>query len=201
MKIILATNNKHKVEEMGRILKSSFPEIQISTLADIGFNEEIEETATTLKGNALIKAKTVSEKTGYITISDDTGLEVDTLNGAPGVYTARYAGEHCSKDDNINKMLSEMKDVPYNLRTAKFVCVICCYFPNGNIIYGEGSCSGIISTERDGTDSFGYDCIFYSTELNKTFGVATAEEKDSVSHRGRALKDFLEKFNNGSNHT
>ncbi len=201
MKIVLATNNAHKVEEMTRILKKDFSDIQILTLSQINFNDEIEETAGTLEGNAIIKAKTVSKHCGMITISDDTGLEVDALNGAPGVYTARYAGENCTKDDNINKMISALKGVPMEKRTARFVCVICGYFPDGRVITADGICEGYIAEERDGTDSFGYDCIFHSTELDKTFGTASANEKDSVSHRGRALKAFLEKFKNESSNT
>ncbi|MBE6649111.1 MAG: RdgB/HAM1 family non-canonical purine NTP pyrophosphatase [Ruminococcaceae bacterium] len=196
MEIVLATNNAHKVDEMTRILKGIYPNADIKTLADVGFFDEIVEDADTLAGNALIKAKTISEKYNVFTVSDDTGLEVDALDGRPGVYTARYAGENCSKDDNINKMLNELKGVPANKRNAKFVCVICGHFPDGKVIYGNGYCEGFIAEERDGTDSFGYDCIFFSEELNKTFGIASAEEKDSVSHRARALKDFTEKLKN-----
>ena len=191
MKIVLATNNPHKVEEITRIIKGIFPDSEIKTLKEIGFNEEIEETEETLMGNALLKAKTISEKYNVFTISDDTGLEVDALGGRPGVYTARYAGEHCTAEDNIKKMLAEMKDVPLDKRSAKFRCVICGYFPDGKTIFGNGCVDGYITTETDGTKSFGYDPIFFSTELNKTFGVASAEEKDSVSHRARALKDFV----------
>ncbi len=201
MKIVLATNNSHKVIELSRILKTIFPQSEIKTLKEIGFTEEIIEDSDTLQGNALIKAKTVSEKYNVFTVSDDTGLMVDALNGGPGVYTARYAGENCSRDDNVNKMLYEMKNIPFEKRTAKFVSVICGYFPDGKIIYGEGSCEGYIAEESDGTDSFGYDCIFISKELNKTFGIASSIEKDAVSHRGRALKNFSEKLKDEFNHS
>lgn len=199
MEIVLATNNTHKVTELSRIIKTIYPDAEIKTLKEIGFFEDIKEDADTLKGNALIKAKTVSEKYGVFTVSDDTGLMVDALDGAPGVYTARYAGENCSKDDNNQKLLSELNGIPFEKRNAKFVCVICGYFPNGNAIFGEGVCEGYIAEKSDETDSFGYDCIFYSKELNKTFGVASSEEKDSVSHRSRALKDFAEKLKNEFN--
>ena len=194
MEIILATNNKHKVIELSRILKKIYPDSEIKTLADVGFNGDIVEDADTLKGNALIKAKTICEKYGKFTVSDDTGLEVDALGGRPGVYTARYAGENCSRDDNIRKMLSELEGVPFEKRGARFVCVICGYFPDGKTVYGEGAVEGYIPEESDGTDSFGYDCIFFSKELNKTFGIASDSEKDSVSHRARALIDFTEKL-------
>ena len=192
MEIILATNNNHKVVEMTRILKEIYPDALIKTLKDVGFFGDIKEDADTLKGNALIKAKTICDKYNAFTIADDTGLEVDALGGKPGVYTARYAGENATREDNINKMLSELKGVPFDKRTAKFVCVICGCFPDGKVVYGEGQVLGIITEEQDGTDSFGYDCIFYSQELKKTFGVASSDEKDSVSHRARALKDFSE---------
>lgn len=194
MEIVLATNNAHKVTELSRIIKTIYPEAEIKTLKEIGFFDDIIEDADTLRGNALIKAKTVAEKYGVFTVSDDTGLMVDALGGRPGVYTARYAGENCTKEDNINKMLFEMKGIPFENRSAKFVCIICGYFPNGKTIYGEGICEGFITEESDGTDSFGYDCIFFSKEINKTFGIASAAEKDLVSHRGRALKDFAEKL-------
>lgn len=201
MEIVLATNNKHKVIELSRILKTIYPNAEIKTLKEIGFFEEIVEDADTLKGNALIKAKTVSERYNVFTVSDDTGLMVDALDGGPGVYTARYAGENCTKEDNVNKMLYEMKNVPFDKRNAKFVCVICGYFPNGKTIYGEGFCEGYIAEESDNTDSFGYDCIFYSKELKKTFGVASSSEKDAVSHRARALIDFSEKLKNELDHS
>ncbi len=196
MEIVLATNNAHKVEEMTRILKGIYPDVNIKTLKEIGFFDDIVEDAGTLSGNALIKAKTVSEKYGVFTVSDDTGLEVDALGEKPGVYTARYAGENCTKDDNINKMLHELNGIPFDKRGARFVCVICGHFPDGKVIYGNGFCEGYIAEERDGSDSFGYDCIFHSKELNKTFGIASADEKDSVSHRARALLDFTEKLKN-----
>lgn len=192
MEIVLATNNPHKVCEISRILKTIYPDAEIKTLKDIGFSDEIIEDADTLKGNALIKAKTISQKYNVFSVADDTGLEVDALDGRPGVYTARYAGEHCSREDNIEKMLKELKNVPFEKRSARFVCVICGYFPNGETVYGEGICEGYITEKSDGTDSFGYDCIFFSKEINKTFGIASSTEKDSVSHRGRALKAFAE---------
>jgi XTP/dITP diphosphohydrolase len=192
MDVIIATNNPHKVIEITRILKEIYPTAKVKTLKDVGFFDEIVEDADTLKGNALIKAKTICDKYGIFTVADDTGLEVDALDGRPGVYTARYAGEGCTKEDNIKKMLSELKGVPFEKRSAKFKCVICGCFPDGKVIYGEGSVEGFITEEQDGTDSFGYDCIFYSDELKVTFGLATAEQKDSVSHRARALLNFAE---------
>ena len=192
MDVIIATNNPHKVIEITRILKEIYPTANVKTLKDVGFFDEIIEDADTLKGNALIKAKTICDKYGIFTVADDTGLEVDALGGRPGVYTARYAGEGCKKEDNIKKMLSELEGVPFEKRSAEFKCVICGCFPDGKVVYGEGSVAGFITEEPDGTDSFGYDCIFFSKELNVTFGLATAAQKDSVSHRARALLNFAE---------
>ncbi len=196
MTIVLATNNSHKVTEMSRILKTIYPDSEIKTLKDIGFYDEIIEDSDTLKGNAIIKAKTIAEKFNVFTISDDTGLEVDALDGAPGGHTARYPGQKCTKEDNINKMLYELKSIPFEKRTSRFICVICGYFPDGKMVFGEGISEGFITEQSDGTDSFGYDCIFFSKELNKTFGIASSEEKDSVSHRGRALRNFAENLKN-----
>ena len=197
MEIVLATNNSHKVEELTRVLSKIFPDVKIKSLGEAGFHEEIEETATTLAGNALIKAQTVSKKLGVIAVSDDTGLLVNALNGEPGVYSARYAGEGCTPEDNMKKLLSVMKDIPEGKRTAHFETSICCYFPDGKTVYGTGRCEGKILFSKEGSGGFGYDPIFFSDKLGKSFGVATAEEKDSVSHRSGALKDLAEKLTNG----
>ena len=187
--IVIASNNKHKLEEFKEILS----DYNIITLNDIGFNDEIEETGKTFKENALIKAETIhkylkNKNMNYIVVSDDSGLCVDSLNGQPGVYTGRYAGNNCNSQANRNKLQKEL--IGKN-KDAYFICTIIVYYPNGEYKVFEGKTYGHISEEELGNKEFGYDCIFYSNDLNKTFGQATKEEKNSVSHRGRAIKEML----------
>ena len=190
-KIILATNNPHKVAEMSRILDK----YDILTLRDIGFEEEIVEDGYSFQMNAEIKAqavmKWVKENTelNCAVISDDSGLCVKALNYEPGIMSARYSGG----DDEANrqKLLSNLLDIQD--RTAYFQCFMVCLFPDGDMIVEEGKTYGLITKAKIGDDSFGYDCIFWSNKLQKTFGQATAEEKDSVSHRGEALKKIKAK--------
>ena len=178
--IILASNNKHKVKEFKEMLKN----YNVLTLNDIEFYDDIEENGTTFEENSLIKAKTIHDfllKKGlnYIVIADDSGLCVDSLNGAPGVYSARYAGEHGNDVDNRAKLQKELEGKD---RNAYFVCTIVVYYPNGNYKTFEGKTYGEITQEEIGNKDFGYDCIFYSKDLRKTFGEASEEEKNSVSH-------------------
>lgn len=184
--VILASNNKHKIKEF----REMFKEYEILSLEDIGFLEEIEETGNTFLENALIKAQTISKhlknKGVYANvIADDSGLCVNALNGEPGVYSARYAGDH-NVIKNREKLINELKDKED--KSAYFICLIVEYYPNDTYIYVEGKTHGIIIDEERGDTSFGYDCIFYSNELKKTFGEATSEEKNKVSHRGRAIQ-------------
>ena len=188
MKIVIATHNQDKLKEIQReidgfkwevVSLSAFPEIL-----------EIVEDGKTLVENALIKAREVFEKTGLPTISDDTGLEVDALDGAPGVYTARYAGEDCSYEDNVNKMLKDMHKVPMPNRTAIFKTVMVFKDENEELIV-EGVVKGIISRETRGEDGFGYDPIFYVPENNKTFAEMTMSEKNKISHRGNAIRNLI----------
>ena len=184
-KIVLASNNKHKIEEVKQILD----DYEILSLNDIGFTKDIIEDGKTFEENALIKAKEVHEylkdkNLNYIVMADDSGLCVDSLGGKPGVYSARYAGNH---DDvaNRNKLL---KEIERKARTAHFVCDIALYYPDGTYKIFEGVTDGEITKEELGGKDFAYDCVFFSTELNKTFGEASKDEKNSVSHRARALK-------------
>ena len=188
MKIVIATHNQDKLKEIQReidgfkwevVSLSAFPEIL-----------EIVEDGKTLVENALIKAREVFKKTGLPTISDDTGLEVDALDGAPGVYTARYAGEECSYEDNVNKMLKDMHKVPIPNRTAMFKTVMVFKDENEELIV-EGVVKGIISRETRGEDGFGYDPIFYVPENNKTFAEMTMSEKNKISHRGNAIRNLI----------
>ena len=188
-KIVLASNNKHKVEEFQKMLSN----YKVLTLNDIDFYDEIEENGTSFEENALIKAKTIQEYLigkglGYIVIADDSGLCVNSLDGAPGIYSARYAGEHGNSEKNREKLLKELEGKD---RTAYFICIIAVCYPDGTYRTFEGKTYGEITKEELGSKEFGYDCIFYSKDLNKTFGEATEEEKNSVSHRGRAIDKML----------
>lgn len=186
-KIVLASNNKHKVKEIKEILS----DIELLTLNDIGFNEEIDETGTTFLENALIKAETVSKflknnNLDYDVLSDDSGLSCIALDGKPGVYSARYASDHDIKL-NRTKLISDLKDKD---KKAYFNCTLVLYHIDGKYEYAEGKTYGTIIEEEKGDTSFGYDCIFLSDDLKKTFGEATDQEKNSVSHRFRALKQI-----------
>lgn len=189
--IILASSNEHKIKEF----KEIFSNDQVLSLKDINYTEEIEETGETFLENSLIKAKTISaylkeKNINASVIADDSGLCVNSLNGMPGVYSARYAGGHGNNKENRNKLLNELK---YKKdRSAYFVCCLVEYFPNDTYIHVEGRSEGYILNEETGDTSFGYDCLFFSTDINKCFGVASAEEKNSVSHRGRAIQKLLE---------
>lgn len=185
MKILIATHNKHKKEELQRILLPLGVEVVTDT--DLGIElSEVEETGTTFEENSFLKADSGCKESGVACVADDSGLAVDYLNGAPGVYSARYAGEHGDDEKNIDKLLEEMKSVPEEERTARFVCAITCVFPDGKKIAVRGECEGAIAFERHGNGGFGYDPVFICN--GKSFGEATSEEKDKVSHRGKALK-------------
>jgi len=198
MKIVLATNNKHKIEEIKDIL--SDPKFEILTLNDFPDFPKIEETGKTLEENAILKAKaiyrfaslTTSQFTKLISLADDSGLEVDTLDGAPGVFSSRFAGEHCSYKDNNGKLLSLMKNVLWEKRGATFVCVVAIAKDLDNIKIVRGEVRGIIAHEERGENGFGYDPVFYLPELGKTFAQLSFEEKNKRSHRAEAFKKAKE---------
>ena len=185
MKIILATHNKDKEKE----LQSSLGGINIEICSLFDFPEigDIEETGTTLLENSQLKSRTVFKETGIPAIADDTGLEVDFLNGAPGVYSARYAGNNVSYQDNVNKLLIELNGVPFEKRTARFRTVIT-YVDKNEELSTEGHIDGIISESIIGGDGFGYDPIFFVPDIGKTFAQLSSVEKNKISHRGIALK-------------
>lgn len=194
MKIVLASNNKNKIKEFKQILD----DFEFLTLNDIGFLDDIEETGTTFFENAKIKAQTVQnylhgKKLSLPVLSDDSGLCVNSLNGEPGVYSARYSGEHGNNENNRQKLLKSLQGKED--RSAYFECVLVLMYPNGEIISAQGKTSGHITTEYHGSTEFCYDCIFYSDDLKKTFGEATIEEKNSVSHRSRAIRNLLSAIN------
>ena len=188
-KLIFATNNKHKLGEVREILDGT---VQIVSLEKAGLSGEIPETADTLQGNALQKAQWVWERTHQDCFADDTGLEVDALDGAPGVYSARYAGEHCSFDDNVNKLLKAL-DGETN-RKAQFRTVIC-LIEDGEPRYFEGKVEGQILTERYGNEGFGYDPIFMPDRFAVSFAEMPLEVKNMISHRGMAVKRLTEYLN------
>jgi len=184
MKFLIATHNQKKKQELQRILLPLG--IEIKTADDLNINlSEVDETGTTFEENALLKAKSGCEESGLPTIADDSGLCVDSLGGAPGVYSARYAGEHGNDDKNITKLLEALKDVDEKDRTARFVCAACCAFPDGTQITVRGECEGIIAFERKGNGGFGYDPVFLVGD--NSFGEISADEKDKISHRSKAL--------------
>ena len=185
-----ATNNAKKLKEIQRILHALGHDAK--TLKELGISIEIEENGTTLAENALIKAKTIAEICNMPTISDDSGLEVDYLDGAPGVYTARYAGEGCSDDDNIDKLLAALDGVEKEKRTARFVSAVCLYMPDGRNTVCRGTCEGWIGYERIGDGGFGYDPVFMVGETS--YSQMTPEAKDAISHRGSALRQLKEKI-------
>ena len=185
MKLVFASNNKNKIQEIQALVPNT---IQIVSLEEIGCTEDIPETADTIEGNAILKANYVTEKYGYDCFADDTGLEVEALNGAPGVYSARYAGEQKDANDNMDKLLSELKDE--SNRKANFKTVIALNL-NGKQNLFTGIINGKIIEEKIGTNGFGYDPIFVADGYEKTFAELTMEEKSTISHRGIAVKELI----------
>ena len=188
-KIVFATNNKHKLEEIRDLLKNKF---EVVSLKEIGFNEDIPETGKTLKENASIKSNYIHDRYNINCFADDTGLEVDALNGEPGVYSARYAGEGCSYDDNVNKLLENIKGV--SNRKARFKTVISLIYDDKEYFF-EGQVEGIITEEKHGKGGFGYDPIFLPDGYDKTFAEMPLELKNKISHRALATEKLVEFLN------
>jgi XTP/dITP diphosphohydrolase len=186
MKLIFATHNKNKAKEVKSLMPSF---IELLSLDDINFHDEIDETASTLEGNALLKAKTIFEKTGINCFADDSGLLVDALNGEPGVYSARYAGEQKNDQDNMQKLLHELNDKPN--KNAHFKTVMALIIDGKEHLF-EGKIEGKIITEKLGSNGFGYDPIFVPDGYNETFAQLDSETKNKISHRARALQKMLE---------
>jgi XTP/dITP diphosphohydrolase len=186
MKLVLASKNQKKLEELREILSSLG--IEVCSEADAGVDVEVEETGTTFEENSLLKAKAVMEASGLPAIADDSGLCVDVLNGAPGIYSARYGGDEFDDAGRCELLLEMVRgQMP---RTAKFVCAITCCFPNGDILTARGECPGTIAFAPMGEGGFGYDPVFFVPGLKKTFAQLTADEKNAISHRGKALAAF-----------
>lgn len=189
MKLILATSNKGKLREVKEIL----PEYDIVTMSEAGINDEIEENGKTFEENAYIKAKYVCDKLNTVTIADDSGLEVDYLDGAPGIYSARFAGEGATDKDRNAKLLSMLDGVPYDKRTARYVCSIAIVYPSGESHIFTKTCEGYILDKETGSGGFGYDPLFYFPDFKTTLANVPLDVKNTVSHRSKALGE-LKKF-------
>lgn len=188
---VIATNNKHKLEEIGQMLADY--NIEILSMRDVSLDGlEIIEDGNSFEENAIIKAKAVMERTGVLALADDSGLEVEALDNQPGVYSARFAGEQGNDKANNEKLLRLLEDTPRENRKARFVCVIAAAFPNGETITVRGECYGIIGFEEKGATGFGYDPLFIVPEQNKTFAELGSEAKNKISHRARALEELKE---------
>lgn len=193
-RIVLATNNRHKIKEIKNILSGL--SVEIMTLEDFPGAPRVEETGKTLEENAILKAEAIYKFTGLPSVADDSGLEVDILHGAPGVLSSRFAGEHCSFEDNNRKLLQLMSRVPPEKRGAKFVCVVALMRDCNRMITVKGEVKGLITLEERGENGFGYDPLFYLPQLNKTFAQLSFEEKNRISHRAQAFgkaKDLIRK--------
>ena len=190
MKLVLASKNEKKLAEMNAILSELG--VEVCSEAQAGVDVDVEETGTTFEENSLLKAKAVMEASGMPAIADDSGLWVDALNGAPGVYSARYGGPGLTDEERYQLLLENMRgQMP---RTAKFVSVITCCFPNGDVLTARGECPGTIAFVPMGNDGFGYNPVFFVPEKKKTFAQMTLEERSSISHRGKAMREFYGKL-------
>ena len=189
MKLVFATSNVNKAAEISKLLPDS---IEVITLKDLNVTEEIPETADTLEGNAHLKAQYVSENFNLPCFADDTGLEIHALDNRPGVFSARYAGEHRSDEDNMKKVLTELQDK--DDRSARFRTVIALHLPDKNLEF-EGIVNGTILTQKQGNQGFGYDPIFAPEGNSKSFAEMNMEEKNAISHRGRAIQKLVEYLN------
>ena len=190
MKFVLATHNPGKLKEMADILSGLG--VEVVSPADVGVTVDVEETGATFAENAMLKAKAICTAANLPAIADDSGLCVDALNGGPGVYSARYGGEGLDDRGRCILLLQNMRG--QTTRAAHFACAIACVFPNGDALTAEGRCDGAIAFAPLGTEGFGYDPVFLVPGMGKTFGQLTGEEKSTISHRGRALRDFSEKL-------
>ena len=189
MKIIAATKNKNKLREFGEILKG----FEVISQEEAGIDIDVEETGTTFEENSMLKAKAIFEATGLPAIADDSGLCVDALGGEPGIYSARYGGEGYDDKGRVELLLKNMQNVPDSERSARFVCAITLVSDN-EIITARGECEGKIDYAPRGENGFGYDPVFFVEKFGKTMAEISPEEKNSISHRGKALKIFSEKF-------
>lgn len=193
MKMVLASKNPNKLREMQVLLSAIGAEAVLQS--DVGVDIDVEETGATFEENSYLKAVAVMKATGLPAIADDSGIVVDALNGAPGVYSARYGGDACPDDGARNRLLLQnMAEVPDGQRSARFVSVITCVFPDGRRIAARGTCEGVILREEVGDGGFGYDPLFYMPTEGRTMAQLTPERKNQISHRANALREFAEKL-------
>ncbi|MBF8266893.1 MAG: hypothetical protein HW388_401 [Dehalococcoidia bacterium] len=188
-KLLLGTRNSGKARELRKLLEGA--PVELLTLDMVGITAEVEETAGSIAGNAALKAKTYAALSGLPTLADDSGLEVDALGGEPGVLSARYAGPDASDQERVRYLLSKLEGITWNKRGARFRSVIALAEPSGQVHLFEGTCEGVIALEPVGTDGFGYDPIFYIPALEKHMAELTLEEKNLISHRGRAARKVV----------
>ena len=192
MRLLIATNNVGKVHEYAELLAGSG--FDLCRLAEVGLDNEVEETGETFTENACLKARAYGQSSGLLTLADDSGLEVDALGGAPGVHSARYAGPGATDADRIGKLLAALDGVPWEKRTADFRCVIALSWPDGRLETFEGRCDGVIAFEPKGTNGFGFDPVFYMPEHNCTMAELPMDVKNCISHRGRAAALVCERL-------
>ena len=193
MKLFFATGNKGKVKELEALIEGM--DLQVLYMADVPDFVSPEETGTTFRENARIKARSACDFTGLPSLADDSGLVVEALKGAPGVYSARYSGENATSESNNEKLLKEMNNVPQEQRKAYFCAVLCLALPDGRDLFSEGRVNGEILTEYRGTNGFGYDPLFFVTEKGKGMAEMTMEEKNAISHRSRAFEGISNALN------
>ena len=191
MEIVIASRNKHKISELEALLSKHVENVKLLSLNDVGLYDDVEEDGESFKDNAFIKAR-YAAKSGKISVGDDSGLCVNALDGAPGIFSARYAGEHGNDAANNAKLLSELADK--NDKSASFVCTFACVLPDGREFFVEGKADGVITDKASGNGGFGYDPIFYLPELGKTFADLSPEEKNAISHRGKAVEAFAKRL-------
>ena len=192
MRLLIATNNVGKVREYAELLAGSG--FDLCRLADVGLDNQIEETGATFVENACLKARAYGQASGLLTLADDSGLEVDALGGAPGVHSARYAGPDANDADRVHKLLAALDGVPWEKRTADFRCIIALAWPDGRLETFEGRCDGVIAFEPKGTNGFGFDPVFYLSEHNCTMAELPMDVKNRISHRGRAAASVRERL-------
>ena len=194
MKIVIATRNRHKAVELQTLLHGvGYDAVRLDEIDPDGKIPEVEETGTTFKENAFLKAHVIAKATGLPSVADDTGLEVDALGGAPGIFSARYAGENCTYEDNVKKLLRELSDVADDRRKARFKTVAV-YVHKETELSTEGVVEGVITEKAEGFGGFGYDPVFSVLDMKKTYAQFADEEKNRVSHRGKAIRSLIEKL-------
>ena len=191
MKMILASNNQKKLREMQTLLADLG--VELVSQRDAGCDFEVDETGTTFEENAFLKASAVTRATGQIAVADDSGLAVDALDGAPGIYSARFTGNHEDSDADRNAYLLK-KLAGVSDRSGRFVCAICCTFPNGDVIRTRGECPGVITTAPCGSGGFGYDPVFLPDGADRTMAELSPEEKNLLGHRGKAIRALKERL-------